>query len=106
MGSENTAGEAMDDLLRAGAEGAVDFEDGFALLDEDYPAMPPAYPYPSPRIDLALLLEDAARNDSGNEDSDVEIAKFNPINAGVREGEEGDVEDNASGYYDGLSWPG
>jgi hypothetical protein len=108
MDMENTAGEAMDDLLRAGAEasfGAVDmydFDDGFALLDEStgsYPATPPAY-RPSPRIDPALLLEDAARHaseaETEDEDSGVEGVKFNPINAGVRAGEEGDVEDNAS----------
>ena len=92
---ENTAGEAMDDLLRAGAEasfGAVDFDDSFAVVydDEDYSAMPEA-DYASPRIDPALLVEDA-------EDSGVEGVGFNfdSVNAGVRAGEEGDVEDNGS----------
>ena len=95
MEMENTAGEAMDDLLRAGAEasfGAVDFDDSFAVVydDEDYSAMPEA-DYASPRIDPALLVEDA-------EDSGVEGVGFNfdSVNAGVRAGEEGDVEDNAS----------
>ena len=95
MEMENTAGEAMDDLLRAGAEasfGAVDFDDSFAVVydDEDYSAMPEA-DYASPRIDPALLVEDA-------EDSGVEGVGFNfdSVNAGVRAGEEGDVEDNGS----------
>ena len=110
---DNTAGEAMDDLLRAGAEAsfgasfeAADmyaFDEGFALLDEStatYPAISPA-DYASPGIGPKLLLEDAkaeAEAEARAEDSGVEGVgfDFNSINPGVRAGEEGDVEDNAS----------
>ena len=109
MEMENTAGEAMDDLLRAGAEasfgassGAAEmyhFDDAFAMLDEStatYPAISPA-DYASLRIDPALLLENAEA-EAGAEDSGVEGVgfDFNSVNAGVSKGEEGDVEDNAS----------
>lgn len=93
---DNTAGEAMDDLLRAGAAGTLDLDDGFALLDESYPDMPPTYRYASPRIDPALLLEDAARNDSASSDNETGAAKLDAATAGIGAGEEGGVEDNVS----------
>ena len=63
MEGTNTAGEAMDDLLRAGGIGLGNLDDGFPTLDEDDMSYDDAIPVhePSPTIDPTLLMEDAQR---------------------------------------------
>jgi hypothetical protein len=94
----NSAGEMMEDMFRAGAGNAMDFDNDFTVPDEDdlltrelrAAASGDAWP----RIDPALLLEDAAH--AARNSGDGENIEVVGVMAGVHDGEEGDVEDNAS----------
>ena len=91
MEGSNTAGEAMDDLLRPG--GPSNLDDGFQTLEEDGEGDTMSMRAVSPEIDPALLAEDRER-------ANKQVTTSGRTAASDQEASDGDVEDNTSGVDD------